>query len=307
MKHEPIAAITAPEAHLLRRYISELLGPEQSDRGTVAPGQEEEARLLYRYLEPLGLVPPYWCRLTGVRNLRSLADLAAHLLSEEHKARRERLRLCAELLDEVRRGDVPLTDWLPKHAQEYRNVLDWCDHRFQEFLTKDGRVFSFDHLTGLGGITPESEWEAGRPPPALVVTSNGAASPAGPGTGGGSQIWPAGGPRRTPVAAPLLVGSTDELLAAVQRSLASSASPAPHAWVPTKEDLPPKWVAETDTPSGYVYYYHTGTMESSWTPPPLVEVGETWRTNPRTRARDTPQELYQRMHNISARPERAVP
>merc|ERR550532_806532 len=89
------------------------------------------------YLRGFGLLKPLSCRLTGVGNFKDELELAAHLLSEHHRPRRAHLQTAAELLSEVRLGAVPLSDWLPANISKYRNLLQWCDHRFQDMPMAD--------------------------------------------------------------------------------------------------------------------------------------------------------------------------
>eukprot|EP00747_Dinoflagellata_sp_TGD_P223241 gnl/TRDRNA2_/TRDRNA2_94849_c0_seq1.p1 gnl/TRDRNA2_/TRDRNA2_94849_c0~~gnl/TRDRNA2_/TRDRNA2_94849_c0_seq1.p1 ORF type:complete len:444 (+),score=54.13 gnl/TRDRNA2_/TRDRNA2_94849_c0_seq1:39-1370(+) len=264
------AVLVAPDAHVLRRYLAKHGG--KYGRPPSADIPLADALPLAKYLATFQLMPPLSCSLTGVKGLRNEAALAAHILSDEHKAYRENLKVALELLSEIRCGQLPLVAWLPTQADRYRGLLDWHDHRFQDFPMADGRVFRFDYLTGLGEITPPSNWAALKiPPPALVASdAEAGAAPGAGATSGTSRIWSA-----SPDPGPLPdANETAGLLASVRKSLND----------------------------GALIFRGASSPESVG----KVKVGESWATSADTCTRDTAQELYARYHLLGQRPARAI-
>lgn len=310
----------APGGCLLRRYTAELGG---NHVGVIHPDMSAKAprvEALTSYLKGFSLLRPLTCSLSS-SSFPDEAQLATHLTSEQHLQRRLHLRSAEERLAEVRRGEVPLTDWLPAHLGRYRSCLQWCDRRFQDMPMADGRVMRFDHLTGLGTVTPASNWAAlAQPPEALMPQAscvNGARAgqemPGGQGYGQG-QIW--ADPRSSAGVAPSRLGSVEELLAAVRHSLGVmdvnlAAQPGPENACEEEDlvaELEPPWMVLHNT-SGCRYYYNPETHITTWDHPmlPEVGVGESWASSPGSLARETPAELYQRFHRMVPRPQRGPP
>lgn len=302
-RQTPQAALVAPEAHLLRRYAAELGG-----RGSPGPevnAPSAEVLPLADYLQRFELIPPFNCTLTGIAGMKSEVELAAHLLSEAHCLRRQHLRSACERLAEIECGEATLCEWLPAQSEKYREILAWCDRRFQDLPMADGRVLRFDHLAGKGAISPASSWARwGHPPPRLVAQVGRDGLQPAVGRGGG--IWSTSQDAESVSEG---LSSVDDLLKAVRLSLVGPASVPEDAADETLELEPPWQLVRDDR--GQVFYHNPHTKEGSWERPPpsrpLVEIGQSWANNPRTRSLDTPQDQYARCHRLAARPQRGVP
>lgn len=302
-RQTPQAALVSPEAHLLRRYAAELGGRASPSSEINAPSAE--VLPLADYLQRFELIPPFSCALTGVAGIKSQGELAAHLLSEAHSLRREHLRSACERVAEIECGAVALCEWLPAQSEKYREVLAWCDRRFEDLPMADGRILRFDHLSGKGAISPASSWACqGHPPPRLVPQVGPDGLQASVGRGG--SIW-----SKSQDAEPVSEGlsSVDDLLKAVRLSLVAPAL-VPDSTPDENLELEPPWELLRDQ-KDQAFYHNPHTSETSWERPPpsrpLVEIGQSWANNPRTRSLETPQDLYARCHRLAVRPQRDVP